>query len=337
MGALLAACTPPPPAAEPAFVLASVAEPAPVAEPEPAPIVAPTRAVAVTLDDLIVGGRDLGVERDRKLTVDLLASVTAAGVPAVGFVNESKLCDCDERPARLEILKLWTAAGLELGNHTATHPSLTRTPLAEYQADVIAGEPTIRALQAERGQPLRWFRHPFLHTGPDTATRAAFEAFLAERKYSVAPVTFDNSDWMFNFVYTDALTRGDRPLADRVATAFLAHIEDSVAFYEDAEQRMFGRPIAHVLLLHANQLNADHFAAVAAMLRRRGYAFVTLEQALRDPAYAEPDTYVGPSGVSWMFRWDHSRGRKQVDWTRQPAPPAFVNELYEAALAAPPP
>ena len=269
--------------------------------------------------------------------MDLLASVTAAGVPAVGFVNESKLCTCDERPARLEILRLWSAAGLELGNHTATHPSLTRTPLADYEADVIAGEPTIRALQAERGQPLRWFRHPFLHTGPDLATRSAFEAFLAQRGYTVAPVTLDNSDWMFNFVYTDALTRGDQALADRIAAAFLGYIEASVVFYEGAEQAMFGRPIAHVLLLHANQLNADHFTAVAAMFRRRGYDFVTLEQALRDPAYAEPDTYAGPAGVSWMLRWDHSRGRKQVDWRAQPEPPAFVNELYEAAQAGPPP
>ena len=45
--------------------------------------------------------------------------------------------------------------------------------------------------------------------------------------------------------------------ADRIAAAFLVHIEASVAFYEGAEQAMFGRPIAHVLLLHANQLNAD--------------------------------------------------------------------------------
>jgi peptidoglycan/xylan/chitin deacetylase (PgdA/CDA1 family) len=322
-----------------AVLLAACTPPATAAAPEAAPpsAAAPTRAVAVTIDDLIVGGRDLGLVRDRKLTEDLLASVTAAGVPAVGFVNEAKLCTCDERPARLAILRLWSAAGLELGNHTATHPSLTRTPLAEYEADVIAGEPTIRALQAERGQPLRWFRHPFLHTGPDLATRGAFEAFLAQRGYAVAPVTLDNADWMFNFVYTDALTRGDQQLADRVAAAFLAHIEASVVFYEGVEQTMFGRPIHHVLLLHANQLNADHFAAVAAMLRRRGYAFITLEQALADPAYREPDTYAGPAGVSWMYRWDHSRGRKQVDWRTQPEPPTFVNELYEAALKAPPP
>lgn len=298
---------------------------------------APQRAVAVTIDDLIVGGRDLGVARDRKLSEQLLASVTAAGVPAVGFVNESKLCECDERPARIDILRLWSAAGLELGNHTATHPSLTRTPLAEYEADVIAGEPTVRALQRERGQPLRWFRHPYLHTGPDMATRGAFEAFLAGRGYRVAPVTLDNSDWLFNFVYTDALTRGDQALADRIAAAFLAYIEASVVFYEGVEQALFGRPIQHVLLLHANELNAHHFGEVAAMFRRRGYQFVTLEQALTDPAYQEPDTYAGPAGVSWMYRWDHSRGRKQVDWSTQPEPPVFVNELYEAAQKAPPP
>lgn len=316
---------------------AALSQPAAPSEPAPAPATATTRAVAVTIDDLIVGGRDLGVPRTRAMTTALLASVRAAGVPAVGFVNEAKLCSCEERPARLEILRQWSAAGLELGNHTATHPSLTRTPLAEYEADLIAGEPTIRALQAERGQPLRYFRHPYLHTGPDLATRAAFESFLGDRGYTVAPVTLDNADWMFNFVYTDARTRGEAALADRIAAAYLAHLEASVVFYEAAEQAMFGRPIRHVLLLHANELNADHFTAVAAIFRRRGYAFITLEEALADPAYREPDTYAGPAGVSWMVRWDHSRGRQQVDWRAQPEPPAFVNELYQAAQAAPPP
>jgi peptidoglycan/xylan/chitin deacetylase (PgdA/CDA1 family) len=301
------------------------AEPEPAA-PEPA---APVREIAVTIDDLIVGGRDLGTVADRAMTEALLAHVVAAGVPAVGFVNEAKLCECDERAARIDILRLWTDAGLELGNHTYSHPSLTRTPLAEFEADVVRGEPVTRELLAQQGRALRYFRHPYLHTGPSAEVRAQFEAWLAERGYTVAPVTLDNSDWLFNWVYSNAKARGDRETMRRVGEAYVPYLGEVLSFFEEVEQRMFGRPIRHVLLLHANEINAEYFDDVAELLRGRGYKFVTLERALQDPAYQSQDGYVGGSGMSWMFRWDVARG-KLVDWEREPDVPAFVRALYEA-------
>ena len=305
------------------------------AKPAPPPTTAPVREVAVTFDDLIIGGRDLELARTRSMTEALLRTITAEAIPAVGFVNEAKLCECDEHPARVEILRLWAAAGLELANHTYSHPSLTSTSLADYQADLLRGEPVTRALMTEHGKTLRWFRHPYLHTGPTLEIRAAFEGWLGEHGYTVAPVTLDNSDWVFNFVYTDAKTRGDAALMRKVGEAFVAHVDEVMGFYEGAEMAMFQRPIRHVLLLHANELSADWFDDIVVVLRRRGYRFITLEAALQDPAYREPDRHVGPAGMSWMYRWDVTRGRKQVDWESQPAPPAFIRALYEVAQRKP--
>ena len=50
-------------------------------------------------------------------------------------------------------------------------------------------------------------------------------------------------------------------------------------------------------------LNADGFDDLAAMFERRGYAFITLERALEDPAYQSADTFVGNGGITWMHRW----------------------------------
>ncbi len=293
------------------------------------------REVAVTFDDLIIGGRDLGLPRTRAMTEALLRTITSEAIPAIGFVNEGKLCECADRPARIDILRLWAAAGLELANHTYSHPSLTSTPLADYQADLLRGEPVTRALMTEHGKTLRYFRHPYLHTGPTLAVRDAFESWLGEHGYTVAPVTLDNSDYVFNLLYTDAKTRGDAAQMRQVGEAFVAYVDEITAFYEGVELALFDRPIRHVLILHANELNADYFDELVAMMRRRGYRFITLEAALQDPAYREPDRYAGPSGVSWLYRWDFTRGRKQVDWASEPAPPAFVRELYEAAQRGP--
>jgi ketosteroid isomerase-like protein len=66
---------------------------------------------------------------------------------------------------------------------------------------------------------------------------------------------------------------------------------------------VFDREIPQVLLLHANSLNADYLDILLDLLEDRGYRFVGLSEAVSDPAYDRPDTYVGPRGLSWIQRW----------------------------------
>jgi len=285
--------------------------------------------VAVTFDDLLVNGESLELGRIREMTSKLLKTFAEHRIPVVGFVNERQLYrtpgEIDERVA---ILKMWVDAGLELGNHTFSHPSLHRTPVTVFEDDLIRGETVTRMLLAGAGKKLRYFRHPFLQTGPTLEARATFENFLKERGYTVAPVTVDNSDWMFNSVYTKAKSRGDRELMKRVGEAYVPYMDAVFDFHERAAQTLFGRPVRQTLLLHAHELNADYFGEVCDVMKRRGYSFVTLEEALKDEAYAEPDRYAGASGVSWFYRWDFTRGKKQIDWRAEPHVPDFVQKFY---------
>jgi peptidoglycan/xylan/chitin deacetylase (PgdA/CDA1 family) len=295
---------------------------------------APPRSVAVTIDDLPGPPGGLVANDPASLaatTRKLLAALAAHGVPAVGFVNEGKLEVAGEsaaqREARIATLRLWIEAGLELGNHTYSHPSLNRLPLEEFEADVVRGEPVTRSLLAEKGRELRWFRHPFLQVGLELEKRRAFERFLAERKYTVAPVTIDNDDYVFAAVYADALRRGDAEGAGRVAVDYLGYMERVFAFVEEVSRRLVGREIPQVLLLHANSLNADHFGALAERIAARGYRFATLEEALRDAAYGLPDDYVGAWGISWLHHWEITAGRKR---SPSPDPPEWIQRAYEA-------
>lgn len=322
--ALTLACSPAP--APPHATPPTRAQP-----PRPAAITLP--AVAITIDDLVVGGRDLPDDRVQRMTTQLLAHLTAASAPALAFVNSAKLGEGAQRDARIALLRQWTAAGVELGNHTHSHPSLQDTPLADYEADVLRGEPEIRLLNAEKGWPLRYFRHPYLRTGPTLAVRDAFNNFLIEHHYTVAPVTLDNSDWLFNFVYTDARSNKDYTLMTRVGAAYIQYMGDSLTFHEQATQKLMGRQIRHILLLHANELNADYLDDVIELYRARGYSFISLADALADDAYEQPDGYAGSAGVSWLYRWDHSR-RKQIDWSAEPAIPGDIQAAYDAALRA---
>ena len=282
----------------------------------------PAREVAVTVDDL--PAQQGGLASMREVTRKLLDSFKRHGVPAVGFVNEGKLFVRGEVDARTELLRAWLDAGHELGNHTFSHILIDRHPLAAYQDDVVRGETVTRLLLAERGHKLRYFRHTQLRTGPSEAYRRGLAQFLAARGYTVAPVTVDNQEWVFAAVYARAKQSGDAETARRVAAEYVRYMEEVFDFFEKLSADFLGYEVKQTLLLHANELNADHFDALAAMLRRRGYAFVTLERALTDPAYALPDAQ-SAQGLSWLHRWMLAKGQKMRP---EPREPAWVAELF---------
>ncbi|HYG12428.1 MAG TPA: polysaccharide deacetylase family protein [Pyrinomonadaceae bacterium] len=290
---------------------------------------APRRQVAVTFDDLpFTGdGGKTGMSEMREFTSRLLGMFAAHKIPAIGFVNERKLQREGEREARIAVLKMWTDAGYELGNHTFAHASFYRTPLPAFQQQVIDGEPVTRSLLEGRGMKLRYFRHPYLNTGPDLKTKEAFEKFLAARGYRVAPVTIDNAEWIFAQAYAQAMQRGDCETMRRVADEYVPYMERMFEFYERMSVELFGREIAQTLLVHANALNADHFERIAAMLKRRGYEFVTLDEALKDKAYEHRDTYTGAVGISWLQRWAITRGGK---FKKEPALSPYMQQFDPA-------
>jgi len=298
------------------------------------PASAAERSVAVTFDDLPgpaagLVASDVGALRET--TRKLLAAFKDHQVPVVGFVNEGKLTMEGAGPAdvaaRTAVLEMWADAGLELGNHTYSHPSLNRIGLEEFQADVIRGEPVTRRLLEARGLKLRYFRHPFLNVGLDLEKRRAFERVLAGRGYTIGPVTVDDDDYVFAAVYAEALRRGDGGTATRVADDYLRYMETVFSFIEDVTRRLLGRDLRHVLLLHANSLNADHFGRLAASLEARGYRFIPLAAALEDEAYGMPDDYVGDWGISWLHHWEITAGRKR---SPSPDPPEWIMKAYEA-------
>jgi len=265
------------------------------------------RVVAVTFDDL-PSVTSYNVPALRELTKKLLQTITSNQVPVVAFVNEQKLHERGELAERTSILKMWLDAGVELGNHTYSHLRFYNTPLEKFEEDVIRGEEVTKQLLAQKGLRLRYFRHPTLNTGPNLESKRAFEKFLAARGYAVAPVTVDNSEWILARVYAEAKAKGDRALMKRVTDAYVPYLEEMFAFYEKLSADVLGYEVRQVLLVHANALNADHFGDVVRMLRRRGYRFISLEKALKDPAYSLPDEYTGPVGISWLQRWAITKG-----------------------------
>ena len=289
------------------------------------------RQMVLTFDDLPAQrAQSLPPARLVEITDGLLRVLARHEIPAIGFVNENKLeSGGTVDPARVQLLERWLDAGLELGNHSYSHPDLHRLPLADFQRDVLKGEAVTRPLVESRGGKLRYFRHPFLHTGRDLETQRGLERFLAEHGYSVAPVTIDNSEWIFARAYDETLDRGDEDLRKRLGDAYVDYMERMVEYYEGQSQAILARDIPQILLLHANAINAHHLGRLIARLERRGYRFIDLETALEDPSYGSPDTYTGRGGITWLHRWAITRGVDRSTFQGEPTAPQWVQELAQ--------
>ena len=219
--------------------------------------------------------------------------------------------------ARIGILRDWMEAGLELGNHTFSHVAIDSVTLLQYEEDVVRGETVTRMVMAERARPLRYFRHTQLRTGPTTEYREGLSRFLRARGYTVAPVTVDSQDYTFAAVYADAKHRGDAALQARVLAAYRDYTQENFAFHERLAVEALGRDVKHVILLHMSHLNADLIDELLATLQERGYTFISLEEALQDPAYSRPEPTTA-KGWSWIQRWLLADGKETRPEPREP-------------------
>ena len=308
--------------------------------------VAPDRRIAVTIDDL--PWQRIGVTSEADLQArhaQLIAQLKLAKAPVTAFVNEDKLeRDGVVQPGRLAMLRDWLDAGVELGNHTYGHVDLHVVGIPAFEQAILDGERQLRPLLAERGMQPRWFRHPYLRAGRTQADKAEITAFLAERGYRVAPVTVDNGEWVWNFAYENVLdgsrghsgdTPGDEPVdmaaredtLRRLREGYIPYMLNKVDYYERQSQSLLGYVLPQVWLMHANALNAVSYADLIAGVRRRGYRTITLDEAMRDPAYARPDGYEGRYGPSWLHRWAMAEKKPKDFYAGEPVVPHWVLDL----------
>ena len=291
----------------------------------------PTRTMAITIDDLPYVKFREGpyVERGQTATAKILNALKKHKVTAVGFVNEHMLAPADQREARIDLLREWVKHGMILGNHTYSHPDFNRLTVEQFQEEITKGEVVTRQLKRSRQPYQLYFRHPMTHTGDTREKKEAIEQFLLARGYKVTPHTIENSDFIFNVGYAQALNKGDEALAKRLREEYLNFTIAATEFAEKISPQVFGREIPQLLLIHINDITADSLDEMLQRFAERGYKFVTLDKVMADAAYQTKDTMVTKSGPTWLWRWTKSKGM-DLDFAGDPDPPKWVMDLYNA-------
>ena len=238
--------------------------------------------IAITVDDLPSHGPlPAGMSR-AGIAQSYLATLKAHQVPeAFGFVNAVKLTT---EPGSEAVLDAWRVGGYPLGNHTYSHMDLERAPsIQAWQADVLSGESAVASRM--QGAQWRYLRFPFLDAGAGRHDDAM--AFLRARGYRVADVSVSFDDWAYTDTYARCVARGDDGAIAAMKARYLGEVDAAIARLQDDSTRVFGRVIPQVLLTHLGGWSAVTLPEVMARLDAAGARYVTLAQALADPAYAD--------------------------------------------------
>jgi peptidoglycan/xylan/chitin deacetylase (PgdA/CDA1 family) len=227
-----------------------------------------------------------------------------------------------------KILKQWTRPQFDLGNHTYSHVDFDSSSVDDFEQEIVRDETAIASLSRSGSPKPSYFRFPYNHTGDTREKHDAIASFLAARGYRLAPCTIDGSDYEFNATYVLAIARHDHEAAEKLRADYVAYTASEIDWYSKLDKQVFGYEVPHVMLLHANRLNADTIEAIITLFVKRGYRFVTLTEALKDPAYATAETYVTKFGPMWGYRWAKELDVK-VDGNDEPDPPAWVDQYVK--------
>jgi peptidoglycan/xylan/chitin deacetylase (PgdA/CDA1 family) len=242
--------------------------------------------VAITFDDLPLNG-DLppGVTRV-EIARDTLALLKARHAPpAYGFINAKKL---EGNPDAAEALKLWAAAE-PIGNHTYGHLNLNTNPAEAFEREIDENEPALVLLAAKDGN-WHWLRYPFLHEGETVEKRRAVRAYLHAHGYRVAQVTLDWEDYLWNSAYARCAAKNDAQSITWLKSSYLSIESSYLDLGRDLAKTVYGHDINHVLLLHLGAFSSTILPDALDLMQKKGFTFVTLEEAENDPVYdGDPD------------------------------------------------
>jgi peptidoglycan-N-acetylglucosamine deacetylase len=259
---------------------------------------AQAQQIAFTWDDLPAHGPlppgETRVEIGRKL----ISAMKAEHLPPVyGFMNGAFL---EHEPAAAPMLTEWRAAGFQLGNHTWSHMNLNTSALADWEADLEKNEPMLE--KYAQGGDWRWLRFPFLAEGDTPEKHAEMREFLAARGYKIADVTMSFGDYMWNEPYARCAAKNDTAAIAQLETSYLDAAAADADFRRAMAKALFGHDIPYVLLMHVGAFDARMLPRLLKLYREKGFTFVTLQDAEKDPFYrvdvdlsspAEPDSLEG--------------------------------------------
>lgn len=239
--------------------------------------------IAFTWDDLPAHSALPPGETRVKIGRKLIAAMKEAHLPPVyGFVNGILT---EREPLSTPMLKEWRDAGFQLGNHTWSHVNLNQHSLAEWEADTLKNEALLKSYMGN--EDWRWLRYPNLAEGDTPEKREGARKFLAEHGYKIAGVTMSFGDYLYNGPYSRCVAKNDAASIAKLEASYLAAADATIDYTRAMSKALYGRDIPYVLLMHVGALDARLLPRLLKLYRDKGFRFISLQDAEKDPFYKD--------------------------------------------------
>jgi peptidoglycan/xylan/chitin deacetylase (PgdA/CDA1 family) len=251
-----------------------------------------SQQMAVTFDDLPVhGALPPGMTR-LDIAESILKTLKREKLPPVyGFINGGRGQD---DPNSLSVLKAWRAAGEPLGNHTWAHLDLNKEEPGEFGEEVLKNEPLLKDLMGK--EDWHWLRYPFLHEGDTVEKHRAVRTWLVAHGYKIAEVSMDFEDYLWNEPYARCVAKHDEAAIAKLHDSYLAVAEQYYGVSRELSRLVYGRDVRYVLLMHVGAFDARMLPELLALYRSEGVQYVSLSNAMSDPAYLDDPDIGEPTG-----------------------------------------
>ncbi len=227
------------------------------------------RLIAVTIDDLPFVGANSG-ERGLQRTTDRFNNIVNAlvenQVPATGFIIGGAI-----GKGQWELLESFKQQGFSLGNHTYTHISLSRVGAEKYIADLDKADQKLTSIMTTP----KYFRYPYLDEGKGENRTQVYD-YLSTHQYTIAPVTIDSKDYSFNERLLRINWRNRDARLNSIKQDYLGYINRQI----DRAEKMHHDNYPEILLIHANLINSHAMGDVIQLFKKRGYRFISLDEAI---------------------------------------------------------
>lgn len=246
--------------------------------------------MAITFDDLPAHGQKPATITRVDIAHSILDTLQREHMPLTyGFVNGVRTA---EDPTSESVLQAWRDAGQPLASHTWSHPNLDDLTPEAFETDVLKDEPILKKYMpgAVNDEAWHWFRYPFLHEGDTQEKYRAVHTWLTAHHYKTAEVSMDFEDYLWNAPYARCLAKHDDAAIQTLHDSYLATADQYLTLFRTVSKTLYGRDVRYILLMHVGAFDAHMLPDLLALYRSRGFTFITLPEAAKDPIYADdPD------------------------------------------------
>jgi peptidoglycan-N-acetylglucosamine deacetylase len=270
--------------------------------------------VALTFDDLPAAGGLSPDDTRLRIASTLAAELNTQHIKGVyGFVTAE---DLPGDPDTQQALHAWVDAGMNIGNHTWSHPSLNNVSAADFERQIASDEPALRQYADKRGW--RWFRYPYLEEGNTLVKRDDVRAWLHAHGYRIADVTlnFEDDDW--SDPYGRCLAQHNEADIAWLKQSYIENAAEFIRLEREEELIAFGHEIPNVLLLHETAFTTLMLPSLIDLLRQEGFRFAPIRKVEKNPAYRVDPGVGSPDGGPLPYQVLMARHVKLPPFTPEP-------------------